>query len=258
MSLAWHSVIFPRGTATRNGRRSADLPVVPEKPEPFLVWKTPKHSQTTLRRTRGRAPPVWLTERIAFSKISDKLVRTLSPRPSRFQPGRFYSRTIVQFSGHFDFSVPTSLVSFTELSNGRHLRGCYAWRSREALKEELRSRRSSALKGRAERAIVNQTNIGTVSKTTLVFTKFRCEHLSKSLLFRPEPRIISLVGKFQEELNQTLSLKMSSTTFSCRSYLLQLWQQSSPSPCPVSFRSHQLSASSLPLVSRTQLWGQFS
>ena len=51
----------------------------------------------------------------------------------------------------------------------------------------------------------------------LVFTKFRCEHLSKSLLFRPEPRIISLVGKFQEELNQTLSLKMSLTTFSCRS-----------------------------------------
>ena len=25
------------GTATRNGRRSADLPVVPEQPEPFLV-----------------------------------------------------------------------------------------------------------------------------------------------------------------------------------------------------------------------------
>ena len=25
-------------TATRNGRRLADLPVVPEQPEPFLVW----------------------------------------------------------------------------------------------------------------------------------------------------------------------------------------------------------------------------
>lgn len=29
-----HAEISPRGTATRNGRRSADLPVVPEQPEP--------------------------------------------------------------------------------------------------------------------------------------------------------------------------------------------------------------------------------
>jgi len=29
--------ISPRGTATRNGRQSADLPVVPEQPEPFYV-----------------------------------------------------------------------------------------------------------------------------------------------------------------------------------------------------------------------------
>ena len=34
-SLFRHAVISPRGTATRNGRRSADLPVVPEQPEPF-------------------------------------------------------------------------------------------------------------------------------------------------------------------------------------------------------------------------------
>ena len=30
----FHAEISPRGTATRNGRRSADLPVVPEQPEP--------------------------------------------------------------------------------------------------------------------------------------------------------------------------------------------------------------------------------
>ena len=29
-----HAEISPRVTATRNGRRSADLPVVPEQPEP--------------------------------------------------------------------------------------------------------------------------------------------------------------------------------------------------------------------------------
>ena len=32
----------------------------------------------------------------------------------------------------------------------------------------------------------------------LVFTKFRCEHLSKSPLLRPEPRMISLAAKIQE------------------------------------------------------------
>ena len=34
------------GTATRNGRRSADLPVVPEQPEPFLVWCASKLTVT--------------------------------------------------------------------------------------------------------------------------------------------------------------------------------------------------------------------
>ena len=59
-----------------------------------------------------------------------------------------------------------------------------------------------------------------MSQMSLQITKFRC--LSKSPLLRPEPRIISLVTKFQEELNQTLLLKMSLTTSSCSHHLLQL------------------------------------
>ena len=76
-----HAVISPRGTATRNGRRSADLPVVPEQPDPFLVWKTSKHSQTTLRRTRGRAPVRLFTEIINL--------------PGPFPPGLAVSRLAV-------------------------------------------------------------------------------------------------------------------------------------------------------------------
>ena len=56
-----HAVISPRGTATRNGRRSADLPVVPEQPEPFLVSKTSNHKReqhskvTTLFEKRNKS-----------------------------------------------------------------------------------------------------------------------------------------------------------------------------------------------------------
>ena len=112
------AVISQEGTATRNGRHSADLPVVPARATrtlySVLCVRTDRH-WTTLRRTRGRAPIKLFSGIIPPPPPTH--THTPAPLTSRFRSRRFYSRIVVQFFGVSDFSVPTILVSFT---NGRH------------------------------------------------------------------------------------------------------------------------------------------